>query len=168
VFPTRLANGLDPVESIHNFDPRSARNATNCACVTPGSTVTYASFSSKSNIRVIRLKSRIAVSVLVGTEDPYPQFFPLLTGYTPTRYRVAIRRQSCTSARVPGRKIAGIVCAVANVVVAAAANAGRSVTTNSDPRHSRHSKRADAHSALTICSTPRRNSPGRANKAQPG
>ena len=56
------------------------RKSNSCCCVTPGSTVTYASDSLKSTMRRMRPRSRTTLPSEAGTREPYPQFKPVLIG----------------------------------------------------------------------------------------
>src|SRR3954447_21186885 len=99
-------------------------------------------------MRFIRERSSSTQPLRTGTRDPQPQFFPPLTGYSGTRNRLAMRRQSCTSALDPGQRIAGMRWVVAKVAVSAAARTSSLTHTKSAPRHCLQASMAPVRSTI--------------------
>ncbi len=130
MFPIRLVSGELPVAPRMSLDFFFLRKWNSWNCVTPGSTVTYASRSLKSRIRFNRRKSRTAAALFAGTREPYPQFFPVLIGYKGTRYLLATRTHTWTCLRFPGFSMASTRPLVGNVAASASFTEAASVITN--------------------------------------
>src|ERR1035438_2849426 len=96
-------------------------------------------------MRFRRPRSRSTQPSEDGKREPYPQFFPLLMGWTGVWKRLAMRRHSSSCPQFAGRRIAGTDRSLGNVAVSALLSSVRSLITCSAPNRAVHSWSADAN-----------------------